>query len=80
MKEENKVVRAAKEAKKEGYQYMIALVREIFHTKYYNVIPLDIVIKNGRWTGLYPTSRGTTESKLPQGCIKKKEALKKYCK
>jgi hypothetical protein len=79
-KKESKILKAAKAAQEDGYLYMISLTREIFRTKYWNVVPISKILENGRWLPKHPCYRGTTSAKLPQWCITRKEALRKYCK
>jgi len=41
---------AAAAAKKAGYRFVASVVKQVFNTTYYRVLPIDQVIQNG-WTG-----------------------------
>lgn len=46
---EKKIVRAARWAKANGYQYMASVVKQVFRTTYYHVVPVQDIIENGDW-------------------------------
>ncbi len=79
-KKEGKVLKAAKAAKAEGYEYMASLVYEYYTTKYYNCVPINKIIENGKWIPKHICFKGTTRAKLPEKTIFRKEALQRYCK
>ena len=41
---EHKIVKAAKAAKADGFEYMSSVVKSVYTTTYYNVVVIDNVI------------------------------------
>lgn len=46
---ESKIVKAAKEAKKQGYEFISSVVKSHFNTVYYNVNSVEDIISEGKW-------------------------------
>ena len=55
----NKTVQRAIELKGEGKKYMASVVKSVYNTVYYHVVPIDDVIKAGKWI---PANTVTFES------------------
>lgn len=49
MKKDLKIVRAAKWAKENGYDYISSVVKSHFSTTYYHIVSVDDIIKSGNW-------------------------------
>ena len=84
---ENKIVKAAKAAKADGYEYMSSVVKSVYATTYYNVVAIDYVISKGRWIACQKKTGfgwhgpiGVRFADLPNKCISKAFALVRYCK
>ncbi len=84
---ENKIVKAAKAAKADGYEYMTSVVKSVYTTTYYNVVAIDDVISNGKWIACQKKTGfgwhgpvGVRLSDLPDKCIGKSIAIERYCK
>ena len=45
----NKTVQRAQELKAEGKIYMASVVKAVYDTVYYHVVPIDRVIAAGKW-------------------------------
>jgi hypothetical protein len=45
----NKTVQRAQELKAEGKIYMASVVKSVYDTVYYHVVPIDRVIVAGKW-------------------------------
>ena len=92
MKPESKIMKAARMAKEDGYEYMTSVVKSVYNTTYYNVNKIDDVIKVGKWipanyVSMMPTADGTGswhgrcgQNWLPEKSINKSSAIRKYCK
>jgi hypothetical protein len=55
----NKTVQRAQELKAEGKIYMASVVKSVYYTTYYHVVPIEKVIKAGKWI---PANTVTFES------------------
>ena len=84
---ENKIVKAAKAAKADGFEYMTSVVKSVYATTYYNVVAIDAVISGGKWIACQKKTGfgwhgpiGVTAYDLPDKCIGKAIALDRYCK
>ena len=55
----NKTVQRAQELKAEGKIYMASVVKSVYSTTYYHVVPIDKVIVAGKWI---PANTVTFES------------------
>lgn len=82
---EHKVVKAAKAAKADGFEYMSSVVKSVYATTYFNVVAIDDVIYNGKWIACQKKTGfgwhgpvGVTN--LPDKCIGKSIAIDRYCK
>lgn len=84
---EHKVVKAAKAAKADGFEYMSSVIKSVYATTYFNVVAIDDVISKGKWIACQKkTGFGwhgpicVTASNLPDKCIGKAIALDRYCR
>lgn len=84
---ENKIVKAAKAAKADGFEYMTSVVKSVYSTIYFNVVAIDDVISKGKWIACQKKTGfgwhgpiGVSASELPDKCIGKAIALDRYCK
>lgn len=84
---EQKLYQAALKAKKDGYEYFTSIVKSHKATTYHHYVSIDRIIDNGgkwipanfnsyRWRGRV----GVTTKQLPENCINKSIAIRKYCK
>ncbi len=82
---ENKIVKAAKAAKADGFEHMSSVVKSVYTTTYYHVVAIDDVISKGKWISC-PKKTGfgwhgpVGVTNLPDKCIGKSIAIKRYCK
>lgn len=86
-----KIQQAAISAKNDGYEFMTSVVKNVFRTTYYHVVPIDRIIETGEWepapVGQFPTADGQSswhgrvgQSTLPAKSINKSRAISRYCK
>lgn len=58
----NKLITGSRRAIDLGYTYVVSVVKSVYRTTYYHVLPLADVIEAGRWLpasrGNWPTSDG----------------------
>lgn len=86
MSSNSKIVQAAIKAREDGYKYMASVVKSVYSTTYYHVVPIDEIIAAGRWikATVIQHPRGwhgrVGIPYLPPDTIRKDEAIRKYCK
>ena len=80
----SKLMQAARAAQEAGYIYLYSVVKSHYNTTYYHVVPIDAVLREGRWI---PARIGVTangarcrigQSWLPDGAINKTAAIGRY--
>jgi hypothetical protein len=78
MNKKPKIVLAAEAAKAAGYEYIASVVKSVYRTVYWRVIPVDEVIKAGKWEYRPPQwwNRGVTTKNLPDRTISRQKALR----
>ena len=86
-----KIKQAAIAAKEDGYRFMYSVVKQVYNTPYYHVVPIDDVITTGKWPaatrGRFPTADGQGSwygpagtRDLPCNAINKSFAISRYCR
>ncbi|HUT63047.1 MAG TPA: hypothetical protein VMZ04_03720 [Anaerolineae bacterium] len=73
-----KIKQAAKEAKKQGYEYIASVVKQVFATTYYNINHVDNVIESGWKAAPFNTgewSGPVGQKELPEKTIMRQHAL-----
>jgi hypothetical protein len=78
----HKIVRAAIEADKKGYKYMASVIKQVYNTVYWHVVPVESVVRAGEWPAcpmqwhkgaVIPV--GITRANWPDHTISRKDAL-----
>ena len=80
---EKRIVTQARKAKEAGYEYVASIVKSVYNTGYYNVVPLDDIIKAGKWIpaphGQWPSrSGGNWHGRIGQNWLPEKTILRPY--
>jgi len=82
-----KLIKAAKEAKKNGYEFMSVVVKREYGTSkpLYHIVSIDVILRFGKWVPAkiqqLPESTDwgvKVHYELPPKTISKAEALRKY--
>lgn len=77
----SKIVRAAEQAKRDGYDYIASVVKQVYSTTYYNVVHVDRIINGGGWPAAPIKSFGwhgrIGQSDLPAKTILRTAALRR---
>ena len=75
---EKKIVKAAKIAKENGFNFISSVVKSHFATTYFNVVSVDEIISKGDWiaAGRHFHGYRVGQSSIPEKTISRVEAFR----